>query len=589
MWLINTKSLLLEEKSEGEPVRWKYAILSHTWAGCEEVSFSEYKSIVSDLHQSLGTDIRFPSQADLDRAGIKKSGFHKIYRTCDLARARGIDYAWVDTCCINKSSSSELSEAINSMFRWYQEAEVCFAYLIDLPAGEGTATRSDLAGRRWFFRGWTLQELIAPGSVEFYDYAWNLRGNKGTLESILFEITRIPPKLLRDSSTLPEFSVGQRMAWASDRHTERVEDMAYCLFGIFDVHLPLIYGERTNAFIRLQEAIAQDSNDLSLFAWTSNDAWTYRGAFAQSPSEFSKCDNLRRIDNPIYQTASFSLSNNALHMSAHLLQGQLPEGGERDYLLNLQCVDETIQQVDGTKSIIFIRLVKTAHGFIRHLSNATLTLSRSSIQTPGLLHSIDVPKHINSSQSRAIALQNKPRISLVINNSTAAKIEARSYTPPHLWDKINSCFITNAHDDFVGIFEICLSNGPISNSQNNMPLRYNHGWPEVLLITGLKCNSGQKQVWSFIVQRNDDPISEMLMKFEKDHDPYWLSEIRTMALDRIRERSRQELTTANNLGPTGLREEIQVGGYHGRVHFFVSTILDQVNPGNVVLNWTVTV
>ncbi|KAE8450822.1 hypothetical protein EG329_005735 [Mollisiaceae sp. DMI_Dod_QoI] len=255
MWLINTRSLLLEEKRAGEPDCWKYAILSHTWDGCEEVSFLEYKSIVSNLHQSLGTglgtEIRFSSQADLDRASPKKRGFHKIYHTCDLARARGIGYVWVDTCCIDKSSSSELSEAINSMFRWYQEAEVCFAYLTDLPAGEGTATRGDLNGQR---------------SVEFYDKDWNLRGSKGTLESILFDITRILPKVLRDSSTLPEFPLGQRMSWASDRHTERVEDLAYCLFGIFDVHLPLIYGEGTKAFIRLQEAIAQDSNDLSLFA-----------------------------------------------------------------------------------------------------------------------------------------------------------------------------------------------------------------------------------------------------------------------------------------------------------------------------------
>jgi hypothetical protein len=181
------------------------------------------------------------------------------------ARERPRELGAVDRCCIDKASHTELSEAITSMFRWYRDSAKCYVYLSDVSTSKGdknsenTQTwESAFRCSRWFTRGWTLQELIAPRSVEFFSREEELLGNKKVLESQIHDITKIPIEALRGSS-LSTFDVSERLRWAENRKTQRKEDKAYCLLGIFNVFMPLIYGEGENAFMRLKQEIDKSS------------------------------------------------------------------------------------------------------------------------------------------------------------------------------------------------------------------------------------------------------------------------------------------------------------------------------------------
>ncbi|KAI1786364.1 HET-domain-containing protein [Ganoderma leucocontextum] len=193
----------------------------------------------------------------------------KIRRACTVARANGYRYIWIDSCCIDKTSSSELSEAINSMYQWYSRAVMCFAFLADVPAEEDHGAKdSEFRQSRWFTRGWTLQELIAPLQVVFLSMTWTSIGSKSSLASLLTEITGISYTALLRVEPLKEFSVAQRLSWAAKRETTRLEDRAYSLLGIFDINMPTLYGEGHHAFRRLQEEIMRRIPDQTLFAWT---------------------------------------------------------------------------------------------------------------------------------------------------------------------------------------------------------------------------------------------------------------------------------------------------------------------------------
>jgi hypothetical protein len=210
-----------------------YAILSHTW-GEQEVVFDDLK--------------------DIENAQSKE-GYQKI-RFCALQAERdGLNHFWVDTCCIDKANNTELSKAINSMFRWYQSAKRCYVFLSDVEhdtlEGDG---ESAFRQSRWFTRGWTLQELLAPHSVEFFSKSGARLGDKESLKHTIHEVTGIPIKAL-SGNDLSNFEFPQRFSWAANRQTTEEEDGAYCLFGIFGVHLPLIYGEgKDNALERLKSA-----------------------------------------------------------------------------------------------------------------------------------------------------------------------------------------------------------------------------------------------------------------------------------------------------------------------------------------------
>jgi ankyrin repeat protein len=244
-----------------------YAILSHTWGSSdEEVSFQDLQT---------GT-------------GEHKPGYRKILFCGKQAANDGSSFFWVDTCCIDKTSSAELSEAINSMYMWYGAAEVCYAYLADVDS------IGNLPNSRWFTRGWTLQELIAPTEVVFYNEEWERLGTRLELSKSIQDCTGIPERVFLESTSLDSFSVAQKMSWAANRNTTRVEDRAYSLIGIFGINMPLIYGEGENAFIRLQEEVMKISDDHSLFAWTSQDG--RGGCLATSPFSFRACANIVQTD-----------------------------------------------------------------------------------------------------------------------------------------------------------------------------------------------------------------------------------------------------------------------------------------------------
>ncbi|KAI5992145.1 heterokaryon incompatibility protein-domain-containing protein [Pisolithus albus] len=263
-----------------------YAILSHRWE--VEVTYKEMIGLMK-------MDVRKRDEVR------DRSGYQKIIKTCEQAMKDGYEWVWIDTCCIDKRSSAELSEAINSMYRWYQDAQVCYAYLSDVEESTFPTERNDEMYDKsngwpeWFTRGWTLQELIAPNQIEFFNGNWALIGNKQHLAPMLENITTIPCDVLRDGLAGKRLSVAQIMSWAADRKTTRVEDRAYSLMGLFEVNMPMVYGEGKKAFQRLQLKIIRKSNDQSIFAW---DQWMIRtgSVLAEDPSDFLFLGDVRKLE-----------------------------------------------------------------------------------------------------------------------------------------------------------------------------------------------------------------------------------------------------------------------------------------------------
>ncbi|KAI6082242.1 HET-domain-containing protein [Hypoxylon rubiginosum] len=273
MVIWSTQSLELKEFHRDIP---RYAMLSHVWGvEGEEVSFRDFVSLST------------PTKS--------KSGFHKIQGACDVAQKDGVDWIWIDTNCIDKSSSAELTEAINSMYNWYKNADVCYAYLDDVPWFDLAATgpgegRHCFRESHWLLRGWTLQELIAPPRLEFFSNEWRKIGDRKDLAADISAATGIDEWLLYGGAAegLHQVSTAKKMSWAARRVTTRIEDVAYCLLGIFDVNMPLLYGEGPKAFMRLQEEIIKTTNDHTIFCWSRNESvplkWT--SMLAPSPAAF---------------------------------------------------------------------------------------------------------------------------------------------------------------------------------------------------------------------------------------------------------------------------------------------------------------
>lgn len=311
MHLLNVDTLKLETFYDEQVP--KYAILSHTW-GEEEVTFADIQDPTSDRTTSL-------------------AGFDKIRRTCEQARADGYSYAWVDTCCIDKSSSAELSEAINAMFRWYKNAAVCYAYLVDVLQDDFEAT---FPKSRWFTRGWTLQELLAPQEVVFYDCLWTAIGTKTEHVDRISIIAGIDAEALSwGADSLRDFSIANRMSWAANRKTTRAEDTAYGLIGIFGINMPLLYGEGDRAFTRLQHELMRTSNDDSIFAWglepptpgrplfASDDPLSHRAVItggspllATSPGAFRNCGSIQPCS---HSALPFAMNNVGLQIGLPLV------------------------------------------------------------------------------------------------------------------------------------------------------------------------------------------------------------------------------------------------------------------------------
>ena len=350
----------------------QYAIISHTWGKDED------EVTLRDLTNGTGID---------------KPGYQKI-RLCGKQATRDeLQYFWVDSCCIDRSNSSELSEAIKSMYSWYSKAAKCYAYLSDVSQ---TAPQYDtkpdpeileqtLRQSSWFTRGWTLQELIAPRIVQFYDADWHCLGDKKSLSTVISQATRISTDVLEGRKHPRDFAIAQRMSWASNRRTRRIEDLAYSLMGIFDVKMPMVYGESDRAFLRLQEEIIKSSDDQSIFAWQTNTV-EHTGLLASNANAFAASGNIRK--GPGYSgLKSYTMGTGGLVLEADMVAYTMDT-----YLVTLACVRVSANLPRTHDRVgIFLRKLKGGNQYGRvavdgkHLIDATILLQaplRTSIHVP---------------------------------------------------------------------------------------------------------------------------------------------------------------------------------------------------------------
>ncbi|KAF5357329.1 hypothetical protein D9758_005961 [Tetrapyrgos nigripes] len=338
--------------------------LSHTWEQ-EEVTFQDIQNL---------------------KTAQSKAGWHKVKNACLRARRYHFDWIWIDSCCINKESSTELSEALNSMYQCYEDAAICYVYLSDVSGEYHPGTeKSNFRDSRWFRRGWTLQELLAPEYVMFLDKDWERIGTRWGLREVVSVATGIPVDVF-EGRIIDEYSVAQRMSWAAFRETTRPEDQAYCLLGIFGVSMSPIYGEGgVKAFMRLQQEIIRISDDRSIFAWVAarpmkkelkglEKQWENyytpqakkdetRGLLARSPYEFRMSGDVQTSNvELIGNKSSYSFNNNSLHI--HLPLNPIPFSsehfGEPIFLAHLLCQSTR----GGSHLTIYLRKT-SGHQYVR--------------------------------------------------------------------------------------------------------------------------------------------------------------------------------------------------------------------------------
>ncbi|KAK3112261.1 hypothetical protein LTR53_011663, partial [Teratosphaeriaceae sp. CCFEE 6253] len=304
MRLINVDTFTLQEFA-GSGSAPPYAILSHTW-GENEVSYQDIQNL--ELAQS-------------------REGFRKIRFACSQAKDHGFAYAWVDTCCIGEI------ELACQMYRWYMNAAVCYVYLSDVPSNCPTLDDGYLhpfhfswieafEESRWFRRGWTLQELTAPAKdLLFFGCAWNYIGSLESLIERVAGITGIQIEVLNHTLPLRDISIARRLSWAAKRETTRTEDVAYSLFGILEVNMPLLYGEGAKAFLRLQEELIRQSTDQSIFAWDSPAGFVESRELllAPSPRCFANGSSVRRRRGTAIESA-FHISNKGLEITLPIVR-----------------------------------------------------------------------------------------------------------------------------------------------------------------------------------------------------------------------------------------------------------------------------
>jgi hypothetical protein len=275
MRLLNTTTLEFHEFASPDDAP-PYIITSHRWLD-GEVSYQEF--------MGRGVDSRVD----------EKPGMNKIKQFCkfikdwqasreSIAAGRPCTalprYIWIDTCCINKQSSAELQEAITSMYQYYAKAWCCIAYLHDVKTRSCSplAILQSFKESIWFTRGWTLQELLAPSCVIFVDQDWYVFGHKSAHHPLMIDegnavgvqylkmplnpwisqATGIDEAILWDYNHAQHVSFEDRLAWMNKRTTTRAEDRAYCMLGLCEVYMPLIYGEGSNAMKRLYREIREE-------------------------------------------------------------------------------------------------------------------------------------------------------------------------------------------------------------------------------------------------------------------------------------------------------------------------------------------
>ena len=337
MRLLNTHGLRFAEFYDYQVP--SYAILSHRWSG-DDVSYSDYI---------------FGPKKDI-------VGYVKIVEACNLvAEYYDYDWIWIDTCCINKDSSAELSEAINSMFQWYYNAELCLAYLHDVSSKPDETTGPqyeafllEFRNSDWFTRGWTLQELLAPAELVFVSNQWQPIDTKRGCATVIRDITNIDCNAILRYRDFPyETSVACKMSWASGRRTSRVEDEAYCLLGLFRINMPLLYGEGRRAFRRLQEEVVRTVDDESIFAWDIDLKYSVYevsgNLFAQSVSNFSHCGNIIKALHD--ERKPYSMTNRGLQIDTILF----PVDHSSLYIIQLNC---SIRDCENSMAPLALHVVR---------------------------------------------------------------------------------------------------------------------------------------------------------------------------------------------------------------------------------------
>ncbi|KAF2211531.1 hypothetical protein CERZMDRAFT_43090 [Cercospora zeae-maydis SCOH1-5] len=280
MRLLNTTTLTFQEFfNERTP---PYCILSHRWAA-EEVSYADF----------------------IAGKKVDHAGYTKVLQACRFAKSQSHAWIWIDTVCIDKTSSAELTEAINSMYHYYADSRICFAYLRDVsPHLAPQQINKALESSEWFQRGWTLQELLAPKEVLFLDDSWEAIGTKAQLSAVVRRATGIPEWYLHRPDQIPFASVAARMAWTAHRQTTRSEDVAYSLLGLFNVNSKYVPSNSeprlqhlsisSKRYALLQLEIAKSTDDESIFAWTSPSNQPC-GMFAPWPSVFAGFANVKPL------------------------------------------------------------------------------------------------------------------------------------------------------------------------------------------------------------------------------------------------------------------------------------------------------
>ena len=355
-----------------------YAILSHTWDDTE------------------------PSFQDVSKSGIVEGS--KIDKCCVQAALDGWQYVWIDNCCINKENSAELSEAINSMFSWYKNSAICYVYIKDVCY----QNKRDFSTARWFERGWTLQELLAPPAIIFFDRKWIELGTKWSLREELTHAARISEEHLWDPTSA---SVAARMSWASWRKTSLPEDRAYSLMGLFDVNMPLIYGEGEKAFMRLQEQIIQDRPDDSIFAW---ECGTFQGGgiLAKSPELFEKSGDVILVRPSTVKRAPYSMTNQGLAIEVVCKTETLgetsrsPEDPQIEYgNLQLNCT-----RVSEQEKCLAVFLMRLGEVFIRTSLQFVDKRPLEGLKTVHIMKHLDLEKRLfaNKKKNQRFAVRFRP-------------------------------------------------------------------------------------------------------------------------------------------------------------------------------------
>lgn len=307
MKLLHTGSLNLHEFPEDNPPR--YGTLSYTWGPpADELSHRDVKD---------GADLCVRTSPSA----------HRVKLASQRAREMGYDYIWIDTLCIDQTSSAEVSEGVNASYRWISKADCCLVHLSDLPASSSPDTscidEEELRRCRWFRRGWTLQELVAPRQLVLYDCDWNRRGDKKTetVRQLLARVSGVEEAVLEDPACVRGISLGRRMAWAAGRLTSRPEDRAYSLLGLCGVNMPIIYGEGDRAFFRLQEEVLKNSVDLSLLLWRQAPLLGHR----RRRSSFGASEDGGDGDNAAYHSSG---DEDCGHTAWHSRHGDRSRGGQ---------------------------------------------------------------------------------------------------------------------------------------------------------------------------------------------------------------------------------------------------------------------